>query len=1049
VQNQLPAQWNEWLFTRPVPIAWVNMLLHIAKRDRDRAAFDKWPLVLVKPGDVLGGMIQKVLQIAQDRACQVWYTNLGYVSSSIGLLANGDEPSALRKALHEVGIPVIYLPDTLLDAVRSSNVVERLSPNSLCSRLEKDIYKLREVSEDAKRVLLEYVLSDPSFCKYGAIELFPFEDGTYKSIDGFVAFVPRGKDESALFDRDRSRSVDCGKLSETTIQFLRDGLLDSSLHASLQTRSSNDLKAYCMSTYFKEFDPDQDFAFLDKDIQTFVSKVWDWIIARGYSLAERDLSCLWLVPLSNGQHRKLKPQHQSSGTILAPPGEIGDFLRKLATIDRVSNKPIVISDSLSSQALKLLMDASVNDSGMLVKNGAVLDDLCLWLKIIPKVLERVCDADKLRLHKLLVSHRYLCRDFSAISNTLRQLKLFQEMTWTLENNLEPSLSWTSLNGYSKAIGLRGNVPLPQNTETIFLDARSEITRRFLTEFDLAACPSTIDLLEEYVIFYWERGYFGGLSTSCKEHTARLFLSHLYNFEKQTQERVASLAFIPTCRVDGKTISKFAKAAHLIDSCSDLLRSLYFDDEEVYPAKWAIDEFRGVLIGCGLQNSVTEDLVKGRIRCFVSRNFGIAKTWDRARNLLQSKVDWLPGTDTELSAIIRQLEWLPAMDCNRKKILASASHCRRFEDRLLVGLVLPLVEFDIMADWRQRLGWNEVIPSAMLLEQLKHGIGKEDGEIVNAVLKYIQVKGQSEILSKELVNLRCVMTQVGRFVSPQVVFHTGCERLEPYLHNVDNNFWNKNSLLLSRLEIKKRPGLEDLIRVQTELQQKLESKEGATLDKRDTSVAVEVAKLAAVFDRKQLSNLMVITALGRLCKLEEVTYNDLGSLWHAQGEINFTHPNIPYAISLKLRIEPLSERVKKGELDLADEDDEDEFDQHEQVATGIADTLERYPVEATFKEYLANADDADAREINWLLDSTQYPQESLVSPGLSAYQGSALLVHNDGVFQDKDFDGFKDVGRGSKREDTTTIGKFGRGSQTMYHWTDVPMLLSGEYLLILE
>jgi sacsin len=294
-----------------------------------------------------------------------------------------------------------------------------------------------------------------------------------------------------------------------------------------------------------------------------------------------------------------------------------------------------------------------------------------------------------------------------------------------------------------------------------------------------------------------------------------------------------------------------------------------------------------------------------------------------------------------------------------------------------------------------------------------------------------------------------MTQAGRFVSPRTVFHTGCERLEPYLHNIDNSFWNNNSLLLSELEIKEKPSLENLFRVQTELREKAGSKETATLDERDTGVALEIAKLASAFDREQLSNLMVPTTLGSLCKLEQATYNDLGSLWHAQEGINFTHPDISFGDAVKLRIEPLSERVKRGDLELADEDDEEEFYQHEKVATGIADTLERYPVEATFREYLANADDAEASEISWLLDSRQYPQGSLVTPELSAYQGPALLVHNDGTFQGKDFDGFKDVGRGSKRGDPTTIGKFGRGSQTMYHWTDVPMLLSGEYLLILE
>lgn len=54
-----------------------------------------------------------------------------------------------------------------------------------------------------------------------------------------------------------------------------------------------------------------------------------------------------------------------------------------------------------------------------------------------------------------------------------------------------------------------------------------------------------------------------------------------------------------------------------------------------------------------------------------------------------------------------------------------------------------------------------------------------------------------------------------------------------------------------------------------------------------------------------------------------------------------------------------------------------------------------------------------------------------------------------VFVNEDFEGLKHVGRGSKEDDPSAIGKFGKGSQTMYHWTDVPMLLSGKYLVILE
>lgn len=54
-----------------------------------------------------------------------------------------------------------------------------------------------------------------------------------------------------------------------------------------------------------------------------------------------------------------------------------------------------------------------------------------------------------------------------------------------------------------------------------------------------------------------------------------------------------------------------------------------------------------------------------------------------------------------------------------------------------------------------------------------------------------------------------------------------------------------------------------------------------------------------------------------------------------------------------------------------------------------------------------------------------------------------------VFSEKDFAGFKDIGCGSKAEDVTSTGMFGRGALSMYHFTDVPMLVSGGSFLILD
>ncbi|XMA11553.1 hypothetical protein WAI453_004344 [Rhynchosporium graminicola] len=69
--------------------------------------------------------------------------------------------------------------------------------------------------------------------------------------------------------------------------------------------------------------------------------------------------------------------------------------------------------------------------------------------------------------------------------------------------------------------------------------------------------------------------------------------------------------------------------------------------------------------------------------------------------------------------------------------------------------------------------------------------------------------------------------------------------------------------------------------------------------------------------------------------------------------------------------------------------------------------------------------------------------------MEVLQGPSLLCFNNGTFTEKDFNGLKNVGEGSKMLNKRSIGQLGRGSQTMFHFTDYPMILSGEYLLILD
>jgi sacsin len=168
-------------------------------------------------------------------------------------------------------------------------------------------------------------------------------------------------------------------------------------------------------------------------------------------------------------------------------------------------------------------------------------------------------------------------------------------------------------------------------------------------------------------------------------------------------------------------------------------------------------------------------------------------------------------------------------------------------------------------------------------------------------------------------------------------------------------------------------------------------------------------------------------------------------------LHFINHRVPLDLAMKLQIDSFRDRKVKDELQIEEESD-GEYTPREELITVLTDSLRRYPLTSTFTEYIANAEDCGATEIQWLLDDCTprtYPTTKLLSKELECVQGSALYVYNDRIFTENDFEGFKQIGRGSKSGDETSIGMFGRGAITMYHFTDVPMILSGSALLILD
>lgn len=79
-----------------------------------------------------------------------------------------------------------------------------------------------------------------------------------------------------------------------------------------------------------------------------------------------------------------------------------------------------------------------------------------------------------------------------------------------------------------------------------------------------------------------------------------------------------------------------------------------------------------------------------------------------------------------------------------------------------------------------------------------------------------------------------------------------------------------------------------------------------------------------------------------------------------------------------------------------------------------------------------------------LDERRHGTSSLAYARLAGFQGAALLVFNDSVFREADFESISRIGDSVKREQVGKTGRFGVGFNSVYHLTDMPSFVSGRH-----
>ena len=204
---------------------------------------------------------------------------------------------------------------------------------------------------------------------------------------------------------------------------------------------------------------------------------------------------------------------------------------------------------------------------------------------------------------------------------------------------------------------------------------------------------------------------------------------------------------------------------------------------------------------------------------------------------------------------------------------------------------------------------------------------------------------------------------------------------------------------------------------------------------DAAELIRALDIPSLSDSER-SDIVVPGNDGHLHPIAELFYNDLGPRAHhllLPSDRVQVHPSISVGLVRELRITSL------GSLHLEPLDLEYE-DMRENLTTRIKNVLRAYDIEQAFNEFLANAADAGATLFNLALDTEPRRRAScseVLSENIAQFcTGDALVAYNNAEFTKEDIRGICRIGRGGKEDRDGTIGRFGLGSLSFYHFSEV-------------
>ena len=1080
-KNDPSADWNSLIIQHLLPPCYAGLLLNHAKDYLTGDVFYRaWPEVEELRSTHWEGLLEPLLkQIFSEPV--FWSHNRSWVASSNSLFIphGGQVPPVVTAVLSGYGENIVAIPPNLWDAISYCSVhVKSINPQVVRGKLKQDESVYHNYGSNQKLELLQYCLSDRAFNEMLGICLLPLANNTFtvfrkRSVVQLAYLCSRGY-PSHIIPGCKNRLVDVSSTGE----------LYNSLECLVKSKVTQleMLDTSRVAALLKKCLPKVSVVTLPNDTISieWLELFWGW--------AARQPNCDLFsgLPVVPGYDPVTRNTCAVRLSLDSPAVFSENFIRDdlLNVLGKLSVKCCersryhflcTLSGSLMNQfSPNGVLDAihSANHYKNVVLTTEEAESLRSFLYLYSKNPHRVSTLKELAI-------------FTTLSNSYMQLYSVNQAPFaTIEPDVFP------LSPHNLPPGL-------------ILFSGSEHEQLVLLCSLSVSWPHSVDLLVDSVFPLIDNS--GNCVDLMREALVNIH-SILFNTNASQKNKLKSgmksLSFLP---VNKNNFVDLHKPTTLYNPSDPLLQML-FRGKLVFPVEpFNSEKCLAVLRSCGLKTAVSpQELVEVIQEIIASGGQGIrsvdASTYIRAKAVLEciaklskselSQIVTVYSKRLKFSHVLVRLSeiksWLPVKSAPTEGYPETLSWKGREQSQHLVsygestivcsnnglleracGSQVYFVDHSLPMEICQLFRCDpgnlvkHVIAHLSTIVSSSHLSPQEKLVVTHAVYQTLNEQTQQTINRASLPTECIYISRLNIFVSPSVVAlqqnSSFRQNLEPFIYTLPDDLY-PFAPLFNILGVETHISKHQIVGILSQI------KKGTPI--LDSKAAWELVMTILNWLTGNGEHPVDVSDRGclyvpiedpsssdwpALVESDKVVYTDNDFLRRYIGasageSYQLVNKRISPQMAQLLHLTPLSEY-----LDIAEDAFED-TGQYEPLTVRLKNILKNYKDGLTIiKELLQNADDAGATEVNICYDARNHRVNAgnLLFPGMASCHGPALVVHNNAMFTQDDFQNITKLAGATKEDKALKIGKFGVGFCSVYHMTDVPSFISNKHLYIFD